>query len=59
LARRQGFVDLHWRASETLARHGHDESAAGEARAALVRLQGPAAEPLFDAAAAARREPRW
>ena len=59
LARRQGFADLHWRASETLARLGPDPAAAGEARAALVRLQGGAAEPLFDAAAAAQREPRW
>jgi hypothetical protein len=59
LARRQGFVDLHWRASETLARLDRDPAAASEARAALARLRGSAAEPLFDAAAAARREPRW
>ncbi len=59
LARRQGFADLYWRASRTLARHGQDDAAAGEARAALARLLGVSAEPLFDAAAAARREPRW
>ena len=59
LAARQGFVELDWRANAWLAAHGGAPEAAKRARAALAVLRGRAPSALFNAAAAAKREPRW
>jgi tetratricopeptide (TPR) repeat protein len=59
LAAAKGYADLHWRAAEWLAAHGGTPADARRARAAQAVLRGPARPRLFDAAAAARREPRW
>ncbi len=63
LASAHGYADTQWRAQCWLADHASDEeqraTAAKHAHDALCTLQGSATTPLFDAAAAARREPGW
>ena len=59
LARRQGFADVHWRAASWLATLLQTPDHARQALNALQHLQGSGPEPLFDAEAAARREPVW
>ena len=63
LASQQGFADTSWRAHSWLAAHAADEevraAAATRAQEALLGLQGESHPHLFDAAAAARREPGW
>ncbi len=63
LAARQGFADLRWRAAAWLAAQaGAEDGLAESAAQALQPLlggEGGAGPPLFDAAAAARREPGW
>ncbi|MCE4553642.1 ATP-binding protein [Roseateles cellulosilyticus] len=55
----RGYAELHWRASAWLAARAGTPADARRARAALAVLRGGARPSLFDAAAAARREPRW
>lgn len=55
----KGYAELQWRAAAWLAAHGGPAADARRARAALAVLRGPERPPLFDADAAARREPRW
>ncbi len=63
LASQQGFADTRWRAQAWLASHGADEdvraAASVRAQEALLWLQGESHPHMFDAAAAALREPRW
>jgi tetratricopeptide (TPR) repeat protein len=59
LAAAKGYADLHWRACAWLAAHGGTPADARRARAALAALRGSERPSLFDAQAAARREPRW
>ena len=58
-ATNKGYADLRWRAAAWLAAHGGTEADARRARAALALLRGSDRPALFDAKAAARREPRW
>ncbi|MFG6467227.1 AAA family ATPase [Roseateles sp. BYS87W] len=53
-----GYADLHWRACAWLTAHSGTPADAKRARAALSVLKGSERPSLFDAAAAARREPR-
>lgn len=55
----KGYADLQWRAAAWLAAHGGTAADARRARAALALLRGSERPALFDARAAARREPRW
>jgi tetratricopeptide (TPR) repeat protein len=55
----KGYADLHWRAAAWLAANGGTPADAKRARAALAVLRGSERPTLFDAQAAARREPRW
>lgn len=55
----QGYADLRWRAAAWLAAHGGTPADARRARTALAGLRGAERPSRFDAAAAARREPRW
>jgi hypothetical protein len=55
----KGYADLRWRTAAWLAAHGGTEADARRARAALALLRGSDRPSLFDAKAAARREPRW
>lgn len=57
LAQAQGYTDLLWRSQAWLAADGV-RGAAARAQAARQRLRGTARTALFDATAAARREPR-
>ena len=63
LASEHGFADTRWRAHSWLASHAADAglraSAAARALEALTGLNGESHPSLFDALAAARREPRW
>lgn len=55
----RGYTELQWRAAAWLAAHGGTPADAKRARAALALLRGSERPTLFDARAAARREPRW
>lgn len=59
LARRHGFADVRWRAASWLTVRLQDPDTSNEALIALQQLRGSGPEPLFDAEAAARREPVW
>jgi tetratricopeptide (TPR) repeat protein len=61
LAAQQGFADLRWRAAAWIEAQGAagDRAAAARTAAALLPLLCGAEPPLFDAAAAACREPGW
>jgi len=62
LAKRHGFADVRWRAASWLQAHGGEFTpvdGAAQVAEALVCLQGSTLPMLFDAAAAARREPCW
>lgn len=59
LATAKGYAELHWRACAWLAAHEGSAAATQQAEAALARLRGHEQPSLFDAQAAARREPRW
>jgi tetratricopeptide (TPR) repeat protein len=62
LATRQGFADVRWRAASWLHANADGVTALNanaQAAEALRCLQGSARPKLFDAAAAARREPQW
>ena len=58
LADSQGYLDLAWRGWSLLAGRARDPALAGRAQAARAQLQAGAEPGGFDAAAAARREPR-
>jgi len=58
LAETQGYRDLAWRASSWLARSTRDTAWDERAHAALAALKNAAQAIRFDAALAARREPR-
>ncbi|WIV97610.1 ATP-binding protein [Kinneretia aquatilis] len=59
LAAAKSYAELHWRASAWLAAHDGSAAEQQQADAALALLRGHEQPSLFDAAAAARREPRW
>ena len=62
LATKQGFADLRWRAASWLQTHATEfaeHDVAAQVAESLRGLSGSGTAGLFDAAAAARREPRW
>ena len=62
LATKQGFADLRWRAASWLQTHAtesDEHDVAAQVAESLRGLSGSWTAGLFDAAAAARREPRW